>query len=128
MPAIALTISRDCMHAVVQHRRDLSRPVVHVMHFLAYVSRWSEAIARRDYDDLAELQAPPFASLGFGGGGTAYALARLGQVPRARAWLNASLDDRRRAAFATAHATPPRTSYLHGRGGLHWLCAQLGAR
>src|SRR2546423_3766438 len=95
------------------------------MHESAYVTRYVEAIGQRRYSDLPALQAPPYASLGFGGGGTAYALWRLGQPAAARAWLNASLADRRRDAFATSDAAPSRTSYLHGRGGLYWLRAAI---
>jgi lantibiotic modifying enzyme len=86
-----------------------------------YVQTYRDVIATVRYAELDELQPPPFASLGHGGAGTAYALWRLDELARARRWLAASLGDRRRFAFDSEEDVMQRTSYLHGRGGLYWM-------
>ncbi|HTR53043.1 MAG TPA: lanthionine synthetase LanC family protein [Kofleriaceae bacterium] len=88
-----------------------------------YVASYREAIACVGYDAIAHLQPSQFASIAFGGAGTAYALWRLGMPRHAAAWLRGSLDDRRRAAFKLhdGHRAIERDSYSHGRAGLLWL-------
>jgi hypothetical protein len=79
------------------------------------------------YTDLAKLQPSPYANLAHGGGGTAYALWRLGEQRRAKAWLTAALADRRKSAatFSNGWEKPHATSYHFGRGGLYWAYALL---
>jgi eukaryotic-like serine/threonine-protein kinase len=90
--------------------------------FTTYIRGYVDAIGSIRYAHLRRLQPAPYASLGFGGGGTAYVLWRLG-LPDVRAWLAASLSDRTRAAYDIASVSPPRSSYLNGAGGLHWMRA-----
>jgi serine/threonine-protein kinase len=94
----------------------------------AYVARYADRISGLRYSDLKQLQPPPFATLAHGGAGTAYALWRLGQAARARAWIAASLADRSRTAFDPSTRGFDRGSILYGRAGLRWLEARLGGR
>ena len=87
----------------------------------AYLATYRDAVTSFGYRAIAELQPAPFASVTYGGGGTAYALWRLGMARQAAAWLRGSLADRRRGAFALPTLAPRRDSYSHGRGGLLWL-------
>ena len=68
-----------------------------------YVTRYLAAATAVRYEHLPLLQPKPFASVGHGGAGTAYALAKLGEPRRASAWIAAAQRD-------------PRRTALHGRG------------
>jgi hypothetical protein len=92
-----------------------------------YISTYRDAVDGLSYHTVPELQPPPFASLAFGGAGTAYVLLRLGASRRAARWLQASLADRRHDAFAIGDTVPATLSYLHGRGGLLWLYCMTAA-
>src|SRR5207302_789753 len=82
--------------------------------------------------ELPRLQPAPYASLSFGGAGTAYALYRLGDRRRARAWLAATLADRRDDAYYSApvHGDRPVRpgSLLFGAMGARWVHALLDRR
>lgn len=91
----------------------------------ARVRAWREAIATTRYRELDQLQGPPFANLSHGGAGTAYALWRLGETRRARAWLAAARADRRILATTDKPPRNPASSLLFGRAGLDWMGALL---
>jgi hypothetical protein len=93
-----------------------------------YLTTYREAVASFGYRAIADLQPAPFASVTYGGGGTAYVLWRLGMSRRAAAWLRSSLADRRRGAFALPNMAPRGDSYSHGRGGLLWLRNLIATR
>jgi hypothetical protein len=86
-----------------------------------YIDAYRGAIEGVRYRQLEALQPAPFASISHGGGGTAYVLWRLGDRRSARAWMKASLADRRRSALEWESERNKGLSFLHGRGGLQWL-------
>jgi hypothetical protein len=100
--------------------------VTDILH--AYVASYRDAIAAIRYRDVVGMQQPPHASMAHGGIGTAYALWRLGETRRARAWLRDVATDRRGAAYTWPAYTPPAASYHYGRGGLHWMRCLAGER
>jgi eukaryotic-like serine/threonine-protein kinase len=97
-----------------------------------YVSGYLGEVATLSYDELADYQSPPFASVACGAGGIAYALWRASRrdaslLPAARRWTDEALAARSRAdafaggAFADEHA---RSSVFYGPSGLD-LCDAL---
>jgi lanthionine synthetase-like protein len=89
----------------------------------SFVTTYEQAIRATRYGDLRQLQPAPYAGLAHGGAGHAYALARLGQHRRARTWIEASLADRGKHAFAWERFTPSRASFLFGQAGVRWVGA-----
>jgi eukaryotic-like serine/threonine-protein kinase len=97
-----------------------------------YVSGYLDEIAALSYDDLADYQTPPFATLACGAAGIAYALWRASRrdpalLPAARRWADEALAARSRedafvgGAFAVESA---RSSLFYGPAGID-LCDAL---
>jgi serine/threonine-protein kinase len=97
-----------------------------------YVAGYLDEVAALSYDDLAEYQSPPFATLACGAAGIAYALWRASRrdpalLPAARRWTDEALARQSRddaftgGAFTDEHA---RDSLFYGPAGVD-LCDAL---
>lgn len=94
--------------------------------FRDYLDLYRGALRETRYAELRTLQPAPFASLGHGGAGTAYALWRLGETRRAKAWIAAALADRGAAAYdPEILADARRPSLMFGRPGGQWVAAMI---
>jgi hypothetical protein len=94
--------------------------------FQDYLASYRAAIGTTNYAELEELQPKPFASLGNGGAGTAYALWRLGDTRRAKRWVAAAVADRSALAYsAEILGDNRRPSLMFGRPGALWAQAMI---
>jgi serine/threonine-protein kinase len=94
-----------------------------------YLQAYRDAIAAGEDLDGARRQLAPYASLGEGAAGTAYALWRIGERQHASAWVKAALADRRRSAFAASLSeSSRRVSTMFGRAGVRWVSALVEGR
>jgi hypothetical protein len=91
-----------------------------------YVTAYVDEIGSLRYRDISSIQPAPYASLARGAAGIVYVLWRRGERRAARRWLKAISVDRRRAAYKYNELDFPRSSFMYGRAGLHWLGALLG--
>lgn len=90
-----------------------------------YVSLYLDEVGSLRYRDISSIQPAPYASLARGAGGIVYLLWRHGERRKARRWLTALSADRRRSAYKYGEMDFPRSSYMYGRAGVHWLAALL---
>ncbi|HEY5938841.1 MAG TPA: lanthionine synthetase LanC family protein [Kofleriaceae bacterium] len=89
-----------------------------------YVSAYVDEVGSLRYADISSIQPPPYASLARGAGGIVYLLWRRGERRAARRWLAAARADRRRHAYQYT-LDFPRSAFMYGTAGLHWLGALL---
>ncbi len=94
--------------------------------FHDYLALYREAALGTRYAELPALQPAPFASLAHGGAGTAYALWRLGETRRARAWITAAFEDRKATALdPEAKREGHNRSLMFGKPGIRWVRAMI---
>ena len=90
-----------------------------------YVTAYLDEIGSLRYADISSIQPAPYASLARGASGIAYLLWRRGERRAARRWISAARADRRRHAYVYNEFDLPRSSFMYGRTGGHWIAALL---
>lgn len=94
--------------------------------FRDYLDLYRDAVRATKYVELPDMQPEPFATLGRGGAGTAYALWRLGEKRRAKVWAKAAVADRRkRAVEQEIMKDDRRASIVFGPSGARWAMALI---
>lgn len=94
----------------------------------AYIDSFVEAVEHTRYRELDGFQPAPWASLAHGGGGTAYALQRLGRDKSALRWTSESLADRRTGAYDWDDYGFGGNKHMYGRSGVMWVRSLIAGK
>ena len=116
----------DRFQRIIARSPTLSAVAIRNAVFHDYLALYRDAIRSTRYQELEDLQGPPYGDLAYGGAGTAYALWRLGETRHAKTWINAVVADRRAVAIdVESRRDARRSGLMFGRPGARWVQAMI---